>query len=339
MHRYMGEVLPDGGRIALIASDALGNFTVATSVVQALRQMHLGCSVDGFFGPRVREFAEDCRLFDMVSNGVGVEPREVFGRAATELEYDLVVNLESESWSHALAALLAGENGLVIGRCLGRRGEVPFGRHPEGRLWADPDWRRDDLRIDFPFLSSGHIAEIFCRGSFWDGPIPNYLVARHDPGVKVPDVLISLSAGLAEKLWPQDRWFALVQELIEEGRSVGLVGAEPSFGRDYWFGVEVETALVAEFPVLDLRGELSLAQVAGALSEAQLVVSIDNGILHLAAATAVPTVGIFRHGIHRLWAPPVPNLRVVEPGANRSVADIPLDLVRDRIKNFQIQLA
>ena len=53
-----------------------------------------------------------------------------------------------------------------------------------------------------------------------------------------------------------------------------------------------------------MRGRITLPQVAGAIAKAKAVVSLDNGILHLACSTATPTVGLYRNGIHRLWAPP-----------------------------------
>jgi ADP-heptose:LPS heptosyltransferase len=63
------------------------------------------------------------------------------------------------------------------------------------------------------------------------------------------------------------------------------------------------------------------------LGAAKAVLTLDNGILHLAAATTTPTVGLYRYGIHRLWAPPAPNLTVLTSGDGRRVADIEPDVV------------
>lgn len=81
--------------------------------------------------------------------------------------------------------------------------------------------------------------------------------------------------------------------------------------------------------VVDLRGVLSLPQVVGALQSADLVVSIDNGILHLAAAGDTKCVGLYRHGYDRLWAPPAPKLKVVTPEAKRHVSAITVSTVLD----------
>lgn len=72
---------------------------------------------------------------------------------------------------------------------------------------------------------------------------------------------------------------------------------------------------------------MTLPQVVGAIEGARLVVSIDNGIVHLACATDTPVVGLYRHGIHRLWAPPSANVRIVEPGSGGRVEQIPPALI------------
>lgn len=341
MHRYLGEGLPNRPRIALIANDALGNFAVSSPVAQVLREMLSPSVLDGFTGNRVLEIASECPWFDEAVPVYGDGPRAVAHRILAREPYDLVVNMENAAWAKSLVPLLAGEAGFAVGPAANSdgRGDLPFGNSPEGRLWSDKKWTRENLRIDYPFLSTGHIAEIVCRCCYWDGPIPPYRLPQHDPARDVPDVIISASASLPEKLWPLENWLDLVHRVAESGRTVGLVGAKPKHGSQFWRGGDDESRLVAEAPVEDLRGEFTLPQVVGVLAHTQLVVTLDNGILHFACSTETPVVGLFRHGIHRLWAPPVRNLRVIEPGSEGSVRDITVTKVWDSINNFQIQLA
>jgi ADP-heptose:LPS heptosyltransferase len=60
--------------------------------------------------------------------------------------------------------------------------------------------------------------------------------------------------------------------------------------------------------------------------------------MHFAAAQGVPVIGLFRNGIHRLWAPPVANVRVIEPGPHHPVAEIAVETVLDTLQEFQISL-
>jgi ADP-heptose:LPS heptosyltransferase len=341
MHRTLGEPLKPVSRIALIANDALGNFAVSSPVAQVLREKHRPAVLDGFTGSRVMEIARDCPWFDEVIAAYGDSPRAVARRLLEREPYDLVVNMENAPWAKSLVAILAGEKGFAIGPAANRdgRGDLPFENTPEGRLWADKEWTRGTLPIDYPFLRSGYIGEILCRCCYWDGPIPETALPREDPGRAIPDVLISTTASLPEKLWPYERWVELTQKLVDSGRSVGLLGAKPKDQGQFWKGVDDESRLVSEVAIEDMRGELTLPQVVGACGEAGMVVTLDNGILHFACSTDTPVVGLFRNGIHRLWAPPVPNLKVIEPGVGGSVAGLSVDQVWSAINNFQILLA
>jgi ADP-heptose:LPS heptosyltransferase len=124
-----------------------------------------------------------------------------------------------------------------------------------------------------------------------------------------------------------NKWLALVQQLWAGGNSVGLLGASPLVQNAFWKGGSAEEELLANSALIDLRGWLTLPEVAGAIARAKLVVTLDNGIMHLAATTSTPTVALFRHGIHRLWCPPSESVRAVVAMPNQTVAEISLEAV------------
>lgn len=323
MKRFANQPLPSESRIAVVTNDAIGNFVVATPLLAMLRRARSPRVLDYFGGERVQELAERSDLVDRSVPVLGMEPRE-FAASLGE-PYDLVVNLEHSPWAMAVAALLAGREGWVCGPCVGEggRGRLPFPNDERGELWADPNWIAEDLRERYAFLDSSWIAEIFCRASYLEGPVPPYSLPI-EPAEHECQLLISASASLPEKIWPFERW----REALERvGLRAGLVGAPPGPKSRFWLGGQLEQRLVDEGHVQDLRGRWSLPGVVGALSQARAVLTIDNGILHLAASTGTPTVGIFRHGIHRLWAPPSESLEVVEPGVGRGVDQIEVETV------------
>jgi len=105
-------------------------------------------------------------------------------------------------------------------------------------------------------------------------------------------MLIALcpTANSADKIWPADRFVALWERL-----AAGLPGA-----RAVIFGGpgEVERGFAA--PVLagipgavDLVGKVSLPQAAACLARCALYVGNDSGLMHLAASTGTPTLGLF----------------------------------------------
>ena len=318
-----------GGRVAVVANDAIGNFVVATPLLALLRGEWNPREVWYFGGTRTRELQAASPLIDRTGMHLGHAPREVAAEAASSGPFDVVVNIENAAWAKSVAAMLCGPETVVFGPCLDAegRGDLAFGEDPASRLWLDPDWCAEDLAARHPMLRTAHISEILCRACCLRGEVGPYRVPEEPPGIEVPEVLVATAASGEEKLWPGDRWRDLLERLRRDGRRIGLLGAPPQAQRRYWRGGDDEDCWVREGLVEDLRGRLSLPQVVGAARLAQLVVSLDNGVLHLAAATPTPILGIFRHGIHRLWAPRVSNLTVLTPGSGKSVASITVDAV------------
>ncbi len=337
MDRYLGQPLPSSPKIALMANDALGNFAICTPLAQALKAQHPGARVDFYGGERTAELeaASVGSLFEWRTSVHGRRFPEAVADAmlrSSEIGgYDLVFNIEAGIANKALASIL-GTRSLICGPCLSpdSRGDWEYPSDARGDLWRDKNWSDDDIRQRFPFLHTSFIGEFFVRlaylepveGAGWVGGIPRYLFPSQSPSVEVPSVLISTGATLLEKLWPVSKWRELLTWIAERGTMIGLLGAPPKRQAEFYHSSYDEQALVDEGLVVDLRGKLTLPEVIGATKQAKLVVTIDNGILHFAAAHDTPTVGLFRRDIVRLWAPPNPNLRSLVPtdGAVSSIA-------------------
>jgi ADP-heptose:LPS heptosyltransferase len=313
----------------VIANDAIGNFVVVTPLLKLLRQEWFPSELVYFGGKRTAELESASPLIDRSLDHLGVAPRDVVSQLVREQPFDVVVNVESGPWSKSLAAMLCAASTIVFGPCMDGEGraDLPFPDDAPGRLGKDQDWCAEDLCERHPILRHGHISEILCRATGLTGAVPSYEVPEQAPGLVVPDVLVATAASAAEKLWGGEQWRILLERFRSEGLEVGLLGAPPREQTRFWKGGEEEDRWVQTGLIQDLRGRLTLPQVVGALRRASLIVSLDNGVLHLAAATRTPIVGLFRHGIHRLWAPRVSNLIVLTPGEGRRVTDISVEEV------------
>jgi hypothetical protein len=286
--------------------------------------------VDYYGGERTRELEEASvgRIFDARFSVLGSDLVSVVAKGqarANEIGgYDFVMNIEQSNALKAVAMLLNPV--YVCGPCLNisGRGDLPYEDNSRGELWSDKAWVAPDITSRFPFLRSSFIGEIFHQLAYRDGPLPRYWFPEEPPEIVAPKVLIATGASLPEKLWPPEKWRQLLKAMDTE---VGLLGAPPRRQAEFYHSNFSEDRLVAEGLVIDLRGKLSLPQVVGALKRANVVVTIDNGILHFAAANDVPTVGLYRRDIVRLWAPPNPNLITLVPKMG-SVADIEVESVK-----------
>jgi ADP-heptose:LPS heptosyltransferase len=346
--RYQGQALPSDCRVAVLANDALGNFAVCNPLLQVIRFHYPLCTLDYYGGERTRELEEaslrnaknssSCRLLDWRTSVRGVKVRDVFRHALRRLRqvkhYHLVINIEASEPYPTLCALL-GVKGFVVGPCLAPdgRGMYSFLEDERGRLWADPDWKSPNLLARYPFLTTGFISEIFIKGSYltpipgspWAGEVPKYSFPKENFPLNVEGI-VATGASLPEKMWPTEKWMELLSWLKTVGMRFALIGAPPKKARSLYASATDDDQLVQKGLVEDWRGKLTLPEVVGALSQAKLVISVDNGIVHLAAMDEAPTVALYRPGFERLWAPPNPNLIRISPEEG-GVAEIPVETV------------
>ncbi|MGI8923937.1 MAG: glycosyltransferase family 9 protein, partial [Fimbriimonadales bacterium] len=304
MHRFAGQPLPHRPSIALMANDALGNFAICTPLAQGLIAQYPGCTLDFYGGERTAELESAGTLFSWRTSVHGTPFSESAVRGAKRRDelggYDLVVSIEAGHANRALAALLATGETLVCGPCLSpdSRGVWEFPQDERGDLWRDMKWTAEDVADRYTFLETSFIGEMFYKLAYippledapWPGGLPRYSFPVEEPPSAMPDVLISTGGTLPEKLWPVEKWRNMLREL---GERVGLLGAPPQRQREFYHSDEDEQSLVDEGLAEDLRGKLTLPQVVGALAGADLVITIDNGILHFAVANDVPTVGLY----------------------------------------------
>ena len=107
-------------------------------------------------------------------------------------------------------------------------------------------------------------------------PWPQRFVVLH-PGASVP-----------ARAWPEHRWHELARLLADDGRQVVVTGGP---------GERALTGRVAAAygsgGVVDLGGRTSLAELAGVLGAASVVVAANTGPAHLAAAVGTPVVSLF----------------------------------------------
>ncbi|MBI4212726.1 MAG: glycosyltransferase family 9 protein [Chloroflexi bacterium] len=317
---YDGQDLGPRPHAALIfGQEQIGDFVLATPLMRGLRERDPDLQLDYLGGEGTRQLEEASRLVDArhslfgSENGVESLPAFLGQRTVAAGAYDLVVNLDA----HPLAAQAAALTGAryVVGPVLDDQGRAHL-PPPEGidRLWHDT-WNRPDLLRDYPDLKSQFISEIFCRLARVQTEYARCEVPVEEPGRWIPDVLLATGGSRSAKLWIESYWLELVGWCLARGLTVGLLGASPQRQTSSYHTGDLDAALTSR-GVADLRAPaLTLPQVAGALARARAFVTIDNGLLHVAAAVGAPTVALFGASARRIWAPPVPAVTVLEPAS------------------------
>lgn len=124
----------------------------------------------------------------------------------------------------------------------------------------------------------------------WIAPEDIALAESRLPGDR-PMIALGPTANWAPKVWPADRFAALFRALA----AGPLPGAVPVvLGGPGAAERAMAAPLLALLPeAIDLVGKLALPEAAACLARAALYVGNDSGLMHLAAAAAAPTLGLF----------------------------------------------
>ncbi|MEB3255346.1 MAG: glycosyltransferase family 9 protein [Synechococcaceae cyanobacterium] len=316
MQRFADQPLGDRPALVVLGAAKLGNYVVLQPLLQGLRRKYPHADLTYVGSRRTIELE---RRNPWIDRSLPLAER---GAAAAAVlarwrerrgPIDLVINADGHSphtrvWVEALAPRY------VVGEA-----PLPRGEHPLQRLALDPDWSAPDLERHYTgWIGASSITALFCRVAWLrcDGEPPRLPAAP--PPAGLPPVLLAVDGERPAKLWPLEHWRALCARLAAEldlpPARLGLVGAPPVGPGGP--GRRIEAGLLAD-GVRDLRGRLPLPQLVGAMAASRLVLAIDSGPMHLAAAAGCPTVAIFATdsaGVGaspaRLWAPRSPRVLV-----------------------------
>jgi ADP-heptose:LPS heptosyltransferase len=102
------------------------------------------------------------------------------------------------------------------------------------------------------------------------------------------------------KQWPAERWLRLIEEFTRRGIVVVLSGAPAD--RESNDALMAGLSPVARGVVKNAAGA-SLRQTAAMLAGARIVVSVDTGVMHVAAALGAPLVALHGPTSSKRWGP------------------------------------
>jgi heptosyltransferase-1 len=192
-------------------------------------------------------------------------------------QYDKIIDAQGLIKSALLTRLAKGErNGLAWGSL-----REPLASLAYQRTFSVAKQQHAIIRV----------RELFAKVLAYDLPIspPNGGIAKErlPAYTDATDYIVFLHGTTwANKHWPEEYWQQLAKLVTQASQQILLPwGNQAERER-----AERIAQLSSQIKVL---AKMSLTQLAGVLAGAKAVVSVDTGLSHLAAALAVPTIGIY----------------------------------------------
>jgi heptosyltransferase III len=262
-------------KILFVTATRIGDAVLSTGLLSYLLDRHPGARVTIAAGPVAAPLFAAVpgleRLIVLRKRRYALHWLTLWGRAAAR-RWDMVVDLRGSGLAYCLLARerrVVAKGDYAIHRVAQLGSLFALDPPPAPRLWLAPD---DEARA----------AELVPPG----GPV----------------LAIGPAANWRGKEWRAERFAALAQRLTDRGgvlpnARVAVVAAAHE-------RAQAEPVLAAIPPArcIDLVG-LDLCTAAAALARCALFVGNDTGIMHVAAASGIPTLGLFGPSLASHYGP------------------------------------
>ena len=138
-----------------------------------------------------------------------------------------------------------------------------------------------------------------------------------EPATGKETILLGIGGRRGNKLWFNESWIELYHKLVEKGYSVGMVGERNHNGSSQL--TELEQAGIPFFETKNL------GECIDVISNADGMITIDSGLMHISAMQGIPTVAMFGPMPSWLWGPKAEHVVNLDGGCGINCSEAPLD--------------
>ena len=296
------------GKILVIRGGAIGDFILTLPAISALRRQFPDAHLEVLGYPHIIQLALAGGLVNQVQS---IEARALAGFFARngELASDLV---DYFSEFDLIVSYLYDPDAIF---------RTNMARCTFAQFIAAP--HRPDERAGV------HATKVYLKplerlAIFDADPTPRLSVAPQAAGT-VKQLALHPGSGSERKNWPEIRWAALVEHVLQETElDLLLVGGEAEGERLQRLGAALppQRAHVAQ--------SLPLVDLAGVLQRCNAFIGHDSGISHLAAALGLPGVILWGETREEIWRPPSERMLLVKDPAD--LAELPVEVVLGELR-------
>ncbi len=287
-------LIPVENLLARLSSGRLGDFLMATPLLDLARQAYPGAKITVMAPPEMRAWLPH----PLVDAAIFVEAKGVLGKArlirtVRAGNFDAVLDLRARAWS-SVVFRLAGVP-IRIGSTRRYHGALMTANLRQSRDLTDlnPDRHEVEYNCDLArplgiVTPPGPLQFPVSDMDETAAHLKLAALALDNSGPLAPFVVLNPTFGGSSRVWPACYFAQTAREIIEAtGARIVVVGA----GGDQ----AANAALCAQIgpSALDLTGRTTVGELAAILRRSALHLSIDTGTSHLAAAMRTPCVTVF----------------------------------------------
>lgn len=291
-------------RIGLMCSFALGDSLLCSAAIRSVRERYPEQRLIFFYGP---QNAAAARLIPGIDELVAINLLKpaMSIRRMRGARLDLLLDFSSWQRLTALYSILSGAKFTVGFRTPGQwrhRGYDLIVDHSNERHEVD-NFRALHCAIGIDMRSPPTLTP------------PVVVLASELVEARHPIVFHLWPSGLRSETreWPEERWVELAVRLAAEygpGTKFLLTGSPADYARSQAAAAALRAAGIDAAPFAGHDGFAGLCQL---LLKAELVVSVNTGVMHLAAILGVPTVSLNGPTSNLRWGPVGPCAIGVQP--------------------------
>jgi ADP-heptose:LPS heptosyltransferase len=283
-------------RILFIRDDGIGDLIVTMEVIRAIKESSPTFTLDLLCSPQNAAFGRTLPFVDDVivhRRGALVKAWRTW-RELRRRRYDVVIDGRvaiGNVNTHTTALMLSTGARWRIG-ISGRRNERVYNVPVDtGKL---PHWVDYLAALARPFGIGGKDRDWRAKLTITEEARAAAERTWTSIGRDHPRVLVNISVGNSERLWRHDRYGPVLARLRERlPKATILVSAMPS---------EQHVAEQLAAPVGAAAVPLSLGEVTAAVATADLIITPDTAITHIASGFQTPTLALMRNDTAP-WAP------------------------------------
>ncbi len=290
----LNTAFPEKIKILVIRPGGIGDAALLYPALKALRESFKDSIINVLAERRNAGILKVCPYISNVFLYDFRPPIELFKTILAN--YDIVI--DTEQW-HRLTETAAYLTRAPI--------RVGFGTNERAELFTHPvPYSHNDYEV-YSFLNLvSAVTEI--RYDFNENepfiPLDSNLISQIRPAFlefrKKWGTTAGVFAGatIPERRWGMENFAETSKKLSQEGIGTVIVG-----GRADLKDVKKFEENVGRENILNFVGKTSLIETAAIISQVDLFVTSDTGLMHIAYGVGTPTVSLFGAGIQRKWAP------------------------------------